>query len=109
MNKDRNVPSTPDGPDVHHVYRDPGEEGALSTAVIEAVAAVAGVDPSRTRIPIERSVNPDALDELFERPDDEADEVACLVFPLWDYTVVVHADGNIFVHEDDAPGADGWG
>ena len=101
MNDDRDAPAALDGADVHHVRHDPEDWGTLSTSVIEAVAAVAGVDPSRTRIPLERSVNPDALDELFARPDDGAETVACLVFPVWDYTVVVHADGNVFVHEDD--------
>lgn len=103
MNEDPDVPTERDGRDVHHTRHDPDERGALSTSIIEAIAAVAGVDPSRTRIPIERSVNPDALDELFERPVDEAEDGPCLVFPVWEYSVVVHADGNIFVHENDEP------
>lgn len=103
MNEDPNVPTEFDGRDVHHTHHDTVAGDALSMAVIEAVAAVAGVDPSRTRIPLERSVSPDALDELFQQTVDETDEFACLIFPVWDYTVVVHADGNIFVHEGDSP------
>lgn len=102
MNENPDVPAEMDGPDVHHTSHDPDEHGSLSTTVIEAVAAVAGIDPSRTRIPIDRSINPDALDKLFERRGDEAEEGACLVFPVWEYTVVVHADGHVFVHDDDA-------
>lgn len=107
MSDDPETPAAVGGRDVHHAYHDPDDRGAFSTAVIEAVAAVAGVDPSRTRVPLDRSVNPDALDDLFDRRGDDPDAGAYLVFTVWDLTVVVHADGNIFVHEEDEDARDG--
>lgn len=105
MSDDSDAPTAVWGRDVHHTYHDPEGEATLSTAVIEAVAAVAGVDPSRTRVPLARSINPDALDQLFDRRGDDPDDDAQVVFSVWDLTVIVHADGNIFVHEDSRSGS----
>lgn len=101
MSDERNVPPVFDGRDVHHVKYHPGGRSDFSTAVVEAVAAVEGVDPTRTRVPIGQSVDPDALDELFNQSHEDRAE-AYLVFPVWEYTVVVRGDGHVFVHEEDA-------
>jgi hypothetical protein len=84
---------------VHHAHHDPEEVGSISAAVAEAVATVAGVDPTETRVPLDRSVDPDALDRLFEGEGD-----AHLAFSVWDLRVVVHDDGHVFVHESECSG-----
>lgn len=99
MSDEPDPPATAGERGVHHTRHDPDGRETLTTTVIEAVAAVAGVDPSRTRIPLDRSVNPDALDRLFDRRGDDPPDDAHVVFTVWDLTVVVHADGNVFVHE----------
>lgn len=95
------VPDATGGTDVFHTCHDPDDAKTVSTTVVEAVAAVAGVDPSERHVPLAHSVNPDALDALFEReaPDDDRAS-AHLVFTVWGYTVVVHDDGDVLVLVD---------
>jgi hypothetical protein len=73
------------------------DDAALSIAVIEAVASVSGRDPIEIE-PMNRYVDPDALDEIFERDDAAASVHGRISFPLEEYLVVVHSDGEILVY-----------
>jgi len=76
------------------------DDAALSIAVIEAVASVSGRDPIEIE-PLNRYVDPDALDEIFDRGDAAASAHGRISFPLEEYHVVVHSDGEILVHPPD--------
>lgn len=76
----------------HTVHSD--SDGSLSASVFEAVADALGVDPATTHIPIDEHIDPDKLDTVFKGASGDA----YIVFPIWDFYVVVHGDGHIFVH-----------
>lgn len=73
------------------------EDAALSIAVIEAVASVSGRDPIEIE-PLNRYVDPDALDEIFDRSDADSSARGRISFPLEEYLVVVYSDGEILVY-----------
>lgn len=68
-----------------------------STAVVEAVAPVAGCDPVALD-PLTNSVDPDALDRFVRA----ADEGTNIRFRYGSYRVTVHADGEITVQRADS-------
>ena len=72
------------------------DDGPISVGVFEAVEDALGVDPTVETIPVNESIDPDGLDAVF--CDDSGD--AYLSFPLWEYRVVVHSDGHIFIHPE---------
>jgi len=76
------------------------DDAALSIAVIEAVASVSGRDPIDIE-PLHRYVDPDALDEIFDRGDATASARGRISFPLEEYLVVVYSDGEILVYPPD--------
>lgn len=81
------------------VYRasfDPDGPATVSDAVIEAIADVAGVDPTSTVIPLSESVDPDALDGLFT--DSEGD--AQVAFRVCGLRVLVRSDGRVRIVDD---------
>jgi hypothetical protein len=65
-----------------------------SEAVIEAVAAVEGVDPTALP-PLYGSIDPDALDSLFDGPAEKSPDVLGFGHAGWD--VFVRADGAVTV------------
>jgi hypothetical protein len=73
---------------------------ALSIAVIEAVASVTGRDPLDIE-PLNRHVDPDALDALFERPDVSRTPRGTISFSIENHLVVVHSAGEILVYPPD--------
>lgn len=73
------------------------DDTSLSIAVIEAVASVSGRDPIDIE-PLNRYVDPDALDEIFGRGDGTGSPRGRISFPLEEHLVVVHSDGEILVY-----------
>ena len=73
------------------------DDAALSIAVIEAVASVSGRDPLEIE-PLNRYVDPDALDDIFEHDEAPSTARGRISFPLEEYLVVVHSDGEILVY-----------
>ncbi|GAA0676602.1 HalOD1 output domain-containing protein [Natronoarchaeum mannanilyticum] len=73
------------------------DDAALSITVIEAVASVSGRDPIDIE-PLNRYVDPDALDEIFDRGDAATSARGRISFPLEEYLVVVYSDGDILVY-----------
>lgn len=88
-----------------HAVHDP-DDGRLSVSAVTAVAEALDVDPTTVAVPVFDRVDPDALDRLFDdTPDGRSRTAGYVAFPLWGLTVVVHADGSIYVHP---PGDDRW-
>lgn len=77
---------------------DPQREGNQSVAetVAEAVAEVAGAD-AESLPSLERSINPAALDSLFDTAGEEAALGGCVTFSYYGYTVVVRSTGQVMV------------
>lgn len=73
------------------------DDTALSIAVIEAVASVSGRDPIDIE-PLNRYVDPDALDDIFQRTGAASPANGRISFPLEEYLVVVRGDGEILVY-----------
>ncbi|WP_435174546.1 HalOD1 output domain-containing protein [Halorussus sp. AFM4] len=81
------------------VYRasyDPDGPATVSDAVIEAVADVAGVDPTSTVIPLSETVDPDALDALFTGCEGDAQ----VAFRVCGLHVLVRSDGRLRIVDD---------
>ena len=82
--------STPDG------------EATPSQAIIRAIARAEGVDVTDIEPPeydpLYTVVNPEALDELFDRS--RPPETARVVLEYEGYEVVVHGDGRVELAED---------
>lgn len=74
----------------------PEPSAGLSTLVVEAVAGATGLDPTETTVPLDRYLDPDALDSLFA--DSPADGEAWVSFTIWGMRVVAYSDGRVVVH-----------
>lgn len=94
-----------DSPDVEHdaeegTYRatyDWADSEPLRIFVARVVATAADVSPTELDA-LYRSVNPDALEEVFEPlPDGTLRTGGGLWFTVGDYEVVVHGDGEVVV------------
>lgn len=72
------------------------DDTTLSIAVIDAAASVSGRDPVDIE-PLNRYIDPDALDDIFERGDD-ASARGRISFLLEEYLVTVSSDGEILVY-----------
>ncbi|UPV99366.1 hypothetical protein M0R88_12625 [Halorussus gelatinilyticus] len=72
----------------------------LSTAVIDAVADAADLDPAELGTPLYDQIDPDALDNLFsDRHNGTPRGSGHVVFTLLDYEVTVYSDGSVVVRE----------
>lgn len=71
---------------------------SVAEAVVEAVADVEGANPESLP-PMERSINPDALDSLFDTAGDEAQLGGCVTFSYYGYTVAVRSTGQVLLRE----------
>ncbi|UPV73335.1 hypothetical protein M0R89_12350 [Halorussus limi] len=72
----------------------------LSTAVIEAVADAADLEPAELGTPLYDQIDPDALDNLFgDRHNGIPRGSGHVVFTLLDYEVTVYSDGYVVVRE----------
>lgn len=82
------------------VYRARYERGhdTPSLAVVEAIAAIEGVDPTEVD-PLGRTIDMDALDAIVQPPVDDADvQVSFLVHG---YQVTVSSDGRLDLRRTD--------
>ncbi|MFC7081047.1 HalOD1 output domain-containing protein [Halorussus caseinilyticus] len=72
----------------------------LSTAVIDAVADAADLDPAEIGTPLYDQIDPDALDNLFsDKHNGMPRGSGHVVFHLLDYEVTVYSDGYVVVRE----------
>lgn len=90
--------------DIYSTQHDWAGEMTLTTTVVKAVSAVAGVRATDIE-PLHRVLDTDALEQLFQpledgpRPDD-----SYVHFPVSGHDITVYADGFVVV---EAPGYDG--
>jgi len=87
--------------DTYHRQYDWDSPERLSSAIITAVATVAGTEPTELE-PLYDCVDPDAVDALF-RPlsEDRPRSDGCLSFSLNEYEVTVYGHGEIIVDVSD--------
>ena len=85
------------GGSTRHLSHQWGDEGSLSETVVAAVADDADED-RESLPPIDRSVNPDALDELFDTSGSGIG--GCVTFSYYGYTIVVQSTGRILIREN---------
>ncbi|MEA5389576.1 HalOD1 output domain-containing protein [Haloarculaceae archaeon H-GB2-1] len=76
------------------------DEDALSLAVVTALAAHEGVDPTRLEPPLYDVIDPDALDELFTGFEGNPSEPPAVVtFRYGDCVVEVTSDGSVAIQD----------
>jgi len=75
------------------------EPQSASQAVVEAVAARAGVDPLDLETPLYDALEPDELDGLLEGPDREGQSPVEVTFRYYGYVVTVDSDLTVTVSE----------
>lgn len=79
----------------------PSGEGTIVYSILEAVAEVTGSSPSQLDEPLYESVDPDALEQLFESFDESAD--GYVSFDFCGVRVITHSDGDIDVYDETKP------
>jgi hypothetical protein len=73
-------------------------DGPIGSAVVEALAAVEGVDPKDLDVRLYDSIDGDALEVLY-RTAVERGERLRVAFTIAEYEVVVESDGRVIVRE----------
>ena len=87
----------PDEP--HHVVREDAEPSELGPLVVEAIADAMDIDPMSADVPISRSLDPDALNNLFaEHEDGEPRNGGQVSLRLWGMVIAVHSEGQVVVY-----------
>jgi Halobacterial output domain 1 len=86
-------------PRTYHTHRDTTSLGSPSVTVIEAIAAIRGIDPTETRIPLMDVLDPDALDALFTRDPPGHQTTGHIAFTIDALTVFVHSNGHVILRE----------
>lgn len=75
-----------------------GDERPISEAVIDAVAAAEGVESSELTERLYDSIDPDALNHLYETATERGEHLR-VTFTLGDYEVVVDNEETLLVRE----------
>lgn len=84
--------------DVHQAPQQ-SDNQPISEAVMSAVAEHAGVETGSLP-PLDRSINPNGLNILFDTDGDEQCLGGCVTFSYYDRTVVVQSTGQILIRQD---------
>lgn len=87
---------SPDRPGVYRATYDPDGPATVSDTVIEAIAEVADVDPTKTVIPLSDRIDPDALDSLFVGDRGGVQ----VTFHIVGLEVLVRSDGRVRIVDD---------
>lgn len=93
---------SPDRSGIYRVTHDPDGPATVSETVIEAVAEVAGVDPTTTVIPLSDRIDPDALDALFA----DCEGKAQTTFRVCGLEVLVRSDGRVRIVDESVADTD---
>lgn len=71
-----------------------------SIAIVESIAAIEGINPSKVDFSLYESIDPEALDTIFENSEDEgetSDDKIVAEFPVDGYVVQIRNTGKITV------------
>lgn len=82
----------------HHVYHDWQRDESLSETIVSAVAAYENTRPEELP-PLSRSINPTALEHIFEDTTDDSNVAGSLTFTYFDYVVLVMSTGQILLRK----------
>jgi hypothetical protein len=83
----------------HHLVHEWGGETAVGERIVTAVAGYE--DEDRASLPaLTESINPTALDALFEDGPDGTARPGCVTFTYCGYTVVVQSTGRVLLRRD---------
>lgn len=76
----------------------PGREGEqLACRIVDAIADIEGVPPEKLEPPLYHTIDPTALERLFEGPS-----VVSIRFEYGEYTVTARNDGTVAVDRREA-------
>lgn len=82
----------------HHAYHDPLGPAKLSTTVVHALADVMDEDVTAAGLALSDTVDPDALDHLFERsPGDPDGSPSHVAFTVDGYRTTVYSTGEVVI------------
>lgn len=84
------------GDTIHHLTHRWNDETSIGERIVAAVAEYEGTD-SGTLPPIEQSINPVALEKLFDTTSDDDPRPGCVTFSYYGYTVIVQSTGLILI------------
>ncbi|GAA0241658.1 HalOD1 output domain-containing protein [Haladaptatus pallidirubidus] len=88
--------NTPDSTRRYVTYYGQSESTALTTTLVHALADAMDIDVTDSEQVLYRSINPDALDELFKPQYNGIPRSnGHLTFIVHDYVVMISADGRI--------------
>jgi hypothetical protein len=92
------------GTDSEVVYRTrhDRDDGPVSEAIVKALAAVENVEPTDLDVRLYDSVDPEALDRLYETAAERSERLE-VSFTIGGYVVVVTGVGDILVSESSEP------
>lgn len=88
-----------DGRTTHHLHHEWGGETAVGERIVAAIADVVDEDPA-TLPALTESINPAALDALFEDGPDGSARPGCVTFSYYGHTVVVQSTGGVLIRRD---------
>ncbi|WP_158058337.1 HalOD1 output domain-containing protein [Halorussus halophilus] len=85
---------------VHQAYHDVETDGDIANTILDALEAVSGRPAERLGVCLYDSIDPDALNDLFQ-PTHAADQRLSgrVWFTVGSYSVTVHASGHVFVRQ----------
>ncbi|TYL39163.1 hypothetical protein CV102_07700 [Natronococcus pandeyae] len=78
----------------------PSSDESLSVRVARRIAAHEGVDPTELSPPLYHSLDPDALDTLFEPISSGGPRAGCVTFSYDGKRVTVDSDGEIAIESE---------
>lgn len=86
------------GGTMHQLTHQWDDEMSVGERIVAAVAEYEGTD-SETLPPIKQSINPVALDELFNTTPDGDPRPGCVMFSYHGYTIIVQSTGQILIRQ----------
>ena len=82
-----------------HLAHDWRDDTTIEETIVSGIGAFEGEDPDALP-PLDRQIDPDALDALFDVNGDRASAAGCVTFSYYGYTVLVRSTGAVLVRRD---------
>ncbi|MFC6764686.1 HalOD1 output domain-containing protein [Natrinema soli] len=80
----------------HHLRHEWNGDGLISDQIVEEIAEYENEDRDELP-PLNKSINPVALDTAFETLDDDTTMAGCITFSYYGYTVLVQSTGQVLI------------